>query len=162
MEENQKNDQSKNPTEKSPSEEAQAFKSMADQLEALKKENQDLLKAKKDYYDAVLNGMAPADENVQTKRSAKEIRKDLCEASEKGCTNLEYMKLALELDDACIEEDGRSCFLPKGHDQNGNEIVPTATERETALRFHEVMKGCVDSANGDPDVFDVAFAQALR
>lgn len=162
MEEKQ-NDLGKNPSEiESPSAEAQAFNEMAKQLGELRKENESLQKAKRDYYDAVLNGMPPADESVQKSRSAEEIRKDLREASARGCSNLEYMTLALELDDACIEETGVSCFLPKGHDQNGNPITPTAVERETARKFHEVMSDCVNDAAGDPDAFNVGFARAMK
>lgn len=145
----------------SPSDEAQAFMEMSNRVKSLEAENKSLQKAKRDYYDAILNGQTLSEASGPKKRSVDEIRKDLMTNIDKGCTNLKYAELSLELDDAVIEETGESCFLPKGHDQHGNPIRPTMDEYATAQRFHEVLQDCVETADGDPEVFNVEFARML-
>lgn len=143
------NEQQAVTAEVSPSEEAQVFNEMSKQMQSLKAENAALQKAKRDYYDAILNGGTISEESAPKYRTKEEIRKDLMhDTADK--TNLEYLTLALELDDACIREDGKSCFLPKGKGVN-----PTLEEKEVAQRFHQVVQECIDYADGDPDVFNM-------
>lgn len=128
--------------------EAEALIQQREEIEKLRKENKDLNEAKKKYYDRLLNGTEVKAEIVQPKPTVEQLVKDLRQAQAQGKTDLEYMTIALELDDACIERDGLSCFLPKGRDVN-----PTTEEKEVASRFHAVMRECVDAADGDPDIF---------
>ena len=62
--------------------------------------------------------------------------------------NLEYCKTAIELRDALIEKGERDPFLPFGH-----EVVATDSDYESANRVANVMRECIDYADGDPDIF---------
>lgn len=128
--------------------EAQALNELKKRNDALQAQNADLMAAKKMYYDSVINGQLP-EESAPKERTVKEIRDELVGKVEKGCTNLEYMTLAMELDDACIREEGQSCFLPKGKD-----VTVTADEVMLSEKFPRIIKECIETADGDPVIFD--------
>lgn len=137
--------------------EAQALTEMSKKVNALEAQNAELMAAKKQYYDSILNGQT-AEENVPEFRTRDEIRKDLFGKEDKdNMTNLEYATLAVELDDACIRETGESCFLPKG-----KGVTPTVDERDVAARFNTVLKECIEEAEGDPRVFDQALQRRIK
>lgn len=135
--------------------EAQALSEMSKKVSALEAQNAELMAAKKKYYDAILNGQT-VEEGAQY-RTKDEIRKDLFKQDRDEISNLDYAKLVVELDDACIREDGESCFLPKGKD-----VTPTADERDTAERFHECLVTCINEADGDNEVFNQALARRIK
>lgn len=128
--------------------EAQALNELKKRNDVLAAQNADLQEAKRKYYDAVINGNT-VEEVAPKERTVKEIRDDLISKQEKGCTNLEYAQLVVELDDACRREQGQSCFLPKGRD-----VTVTADEAMLSEKFPAVLKECIETAEGDPDIFN--------
>lgn len=137
--------------------EASTILELKNQLDGLIIENKRLTQAKHDYYDAVLNG-THVEESAPKLRSRDEIRNDLFGREDKdNMTNLDYAKLAVELDDACIRENGESCFLPKG-----KGVTPTVDERDVAVRMNAALKDCIEQANDDPKEFDRAWARYVK
>ena len=100
--------------------------------------------------DALANG-TPIDGVVEPKVSAVEninnLRSKLF-GKVSNLNNLEYCKTAVELRDALIENGERDPFLPFGH-----EVVATDSDYETAERVANVMRECIDYADGDSDIF---------
>lgn len=138
--------------------EASALDEMGKKVKVLEAQNAELLAAKKKYYDSILNGSESMEDAGPKERTRDEIRKDLFGRKDKdNMSNLEYAKLVVELDDACIREEGESCFIPKGKDVN-----PTVDERDTAKRFHEVLKTCIKEADGDNEIFNQALARRIK
>lgn len=137
-------------------EEASALNEMSNKVRNLEAQNAELMAAKKKYYDTILNGGTV--EEVAPYRTRDEIRKELFSIEDKdNMTNLDYAKLAVELDDACIREQGESCFLPKG-----KGVTPTVDERDVAVRMNAVLKECIEEADGDPHIFDQALQRRIR
>lgn len=126
---------------------AAALLKQREKIAALEKQNKELLQAKATFYDAVLNGNQPQPSNGAEDRTVEQCRKDLIAAREK--TNLEYCEAMIALDDACIREQGISCFLPQGKD-----VTPTADEMNTREKFRSVIEECIEIADGDPGVFN--------
>ena len=62
--------------------------------------------------------------------------------------NLDYCKTAVELRDALIENGERDPFLPFGHN-----VLATDSDYESAERVANVMKECIDYADGNDDIF---------
>lgn len=135
--------------------EAQALNEMNRKLKNLEAENAELLTAKKKYYDAILNGQTV--EEVAQYRTRDEIRKELFRQDRDEISNLDYAKLALELDDACIRETGQSCFIPVGTDVN-----PTVDEKDVAVRFHELLEQAIADSNGDKDTFNSILGRVIK
>lgn len=106
----------------------------------LKDENKELL-------DAILEGKEVATEEPQDKRSIEDLRKELF-STENSLSNLEYAEKALELRDRVIEEGGVDPFLPQS-----KQFAYTEEDARAAQRVAEVMKECVEVADGDSDIF---------
>lgn len=136
-------------------EEAQALSEMSKKVSILEAQNAELQAAKKKYYDSILNGQTV--EEVAPYRTRDEIRKELFDEKRDEISNLDYAKLVVELDDACIREEGESCFLPKGKD-----VTPTADEYMTAERFHACLVDCIEEADGDNEIFNQALARRIK
>lgn len=149
-----------NPTT-DPAAEAQIVLDLKKTVDSLKAENAAYKKAQAEVYDKILNG-GTADPAEPTHRPIADIKKDLAKMSDGEATNLEYCKLAIELDDALIADGKDSCFLPKGRDQNGEAITPTADEEATASKFHRIIEECIQEANGDPARFNMALNYRTR
>lgn len=148
--EEMKTNESAKATVSTDAQEAEATLKLKKRNEELEQENASLKEAKSKYYDVLLNSNLPEEEEPK-KRSSGEIRDELIKKSDEGCSNLDYWKLAIELDDACREENnGQSCFLPRG-----NDVVPTADEYARADKVHDVMKECIELSDGDPNVFNM-------
>lgn len=118
---------------------------------SVSRDDYDKLKAdNKKLIDALANG-TQIDGKVEPKVSAvekiNECRKKLFSKGS-DLTNLEYCKTAVELRDALIENGERDPFLPFGHD-----VVATDSDYESANRVANVMKECIDYADGDSDIF---------
>ena len=127
-----------------------------DQIKKLKensvsKDDYNKLKAdNKKLIDALANG-TQVEGVVEPKVSAVEninnLRKKLFSKGS-NLDNLEYCKTAVELRDALIKNGERDPFLPFGHN-----VVATESDHETAERVANVMKECIDYADGDSDIF---------
>lgn len=137
-------------------EQARTLAELKNKVTVLENENKNLQEAKSKYYDQILNG-GSADPIVEQKhRPIKEIRDDMIKGFENDITNLDYCKLAVELDDA-IREDANdrgkvdSAFLPKGKD-----VQITVDEYNTADKMNKVLKECIEEADGNPDKFNMA------
>lgn len=103
----------------------------------LKEENQQLL-------NSIVNGNT----HVETKPRATidELREKLYVTGTKN--NLEYVEKTLELRDALMESGERDPFLPRGH-----QYVPSEEDYVMAERTAEVLRDCVEYADGDSLVF---------
>lgn len=104
----------------------------------LKEENQRLLKS-------LVNG-----ETIQTEVKpidVGELRKDLF-SGDVDMTNLDYMTKVIQLRDTLIANGEKDPFLPWG-----NKITPTQEDVDTAERVAEVIRECLEYAEGDSGVF---------
>lgn len=107
--------------------------------EELREKNKQLIKA-------LATGQTLEDEKEEAV-DIKKLRAELYN-EESDLSNLEYAKKTLELRDALIAEGGRDPFLPWGE-----KIIPTQQDVEAANRVYEVMKECIEYADGDNAVF---------
>lgn len=109
--------------------------------EKLKAENKQLL-------DSIING------NELEQPVKKEEPVDIDDLRKKmfndhsNMSNLEYVSNALKLRDALIEKGEKDPFLPAGE-----KIIPTEEDITTANRVAQVMKDCVEYAEGDSAIF---------
>lgn len=118
---------------------------------SVSKDDYNKLKAdNKRLIDALANGTS-VEGKVEPKTSAvekiNECRKKLF-GKGSNLDNLEYCKTAVELRDALIENGDRDPFLPFGHN-----VVTTDSDYETTERVSNIMKECIDYADGDSDIF---------
>lgn len=132
------------------------LKKKVDELEAKNKEYQE---TEKQYYSKVLNDDTVVPDNG-SKRSIDEITKEMADKVKKGCSNLDYIKLALELNDRYKENNGKSVFLPKT--LKGKSSTITREERENAQEFEDTMKELVKEANGDSKKFNRLLEDAME
>ena len=118
---------------------------------SVSKDDYNKLKAdNKKLIDALANGTQIEDavgSKVSAIENINELRKKLFSKGS-NLDNLEYCKTAVELTDALIEKGERDPFLPFGHN-----VVATDSDHETAERVANVMKECIDYADGDSDIF---------
>lgn len=127
-----------------------------DQIKKLKetsvsKDDYNKLKAdNKKLIDALANG-TQLNDKVESKIDAIEninnLRKKLF-GKGSNLNNLEYCKAAVELRDALIENGERDPFLPFGHN-----VLATDSDYESSNRVANVMKECIDYADGNDDIF---------
>lgn len=110
-----------------------------EQYTKLKEENSKLLKS-------IISGDTSGIETKE-KTDATALRKDLFNV-DNPLSNLDYITKVLELRDTIIEEGGNDPFLPYG-----SKIAPDNNDIECANRVAEVLKDCVDYAQGDSLVF---------
>ena len=106
----------------------------------LKEENKQLL-------DALINGGQVTQELQKEPVDINGLRKKLF-SGEAELSNLDYMKTALELREALLDQGSPDPFLPYG--QN---IAPTDEDIRTADRVAEAIKSCIDYADGDSEIF---------
>ena len=109
----------------------------------LKDENKQLL-------DSLINGSQIAIEQMKpeiTDEYVNGLRKKLFNPDE-GLSNLEYAKTATELRDALLERGEVDPFLPVGHN-----ISPTDEDYVKADRVGQVLKECIEYADGDSELF---------
>ena len=110
-----------------------------EQLEKLKGENKQLL-------DALINGK---EINIEKEEPVdiKQLRKDLFN-KDAQMSNLDYISNALKLRDALIEKGERDPFLPYG-----DKVNLTAEHYDKAENVAQVLKECVEFADGDSGIF---------
>ena len=110
--------------------------------EKLKSENKQLL-------DALVNGKEIELTNKKEPVDINQLRKELFNNSrEKNLSNLEYVSTALKLRDALIERGERDPFLPYG-----DKVTLTAEHYDKANMVADVLKECVEFADGDSGIF---------
>ena len=117
---------------------------------SVSKDDYNKLKAdNKKLIDALANGTQV--DVVESKVSAvdkiNELRTKLF-SKVSNLNNLDYCKTAVELRDALIEKGEKDPFLPFGHN-----VIATDSDIETANRVANVMKECIEYADGDSDIF---------
>ena len=127
-----------------------------DQIKKLKensvsKDDYNKLKAdNKKLIDALASGTqieSKVEQKIDAVENINNLRKKLFSKGS-NLDNLEYCKTAVELRDALIENGEKDPFLPFGHN-----VVATDSDHETAERVANVMKECIEYADGDPDIF---------
>lgn len=104
----------------------------------LKAENKRLL-------DSIVNGQEIETEGKAEMRDPDVIREELFNHEH---TNLDYVKLMLELRNTLIAKGERDPFLPYG-----SQIAPTAEDELKAEKAAQIYQECIDYAEGDPKLF---------
>ena len=113
--------------------------------EKLQQENRDLVNQIINGEGGAGNGQAKA---PKTEADIKALREKLYGPKSSELTNLEFCDLTLQLRDAVIEVEGIDPFLP-----HGANIKPNDLDVERAQAVADVMKQCIQEANGDSGVF---------
>lgn len=107
--------------------------------DSLRAENKRLL-------DSIVNGQTVELSQVQQpKKDINELRKAVFKDES---TNLQYWTNVLDLRDALIENGERDPFLPYGQ-----KILPTNEDIECANRVANVVRECIEYAEGDTEIF---------
>lgn len=111
------------------------------------KDDYDKLKAEKALLVQTLanGGSLPADGQPVKARTIEESRKAFFSPD---LSNLEKAKAAIEIREYCIEKGLDDPFLP-----NGKKIVSEQSDRDAADRVAEVLKSCIENADGDDPSF---------
>lgn len=113
---------------------------------SVNRQDYDKLKAEnKRLIDSIVNGQEINVEAQKPQRPIEDLRDELFN---KNLTNLQYITDALELRDRIIQSGEPDPFLPIG-----KQIFPTDDDVKTANRVADVLKECVEYANGDSQVF---------
>lgn len=111
---------------------------------------EDYLKLKADnkrLLDTLVQGGSLSPDEVPQPVDVDALRKELF-TTECDLNNLDYITKSLQLRDAIIEKGGIDPFLPYG-----KHIAPTDEDISTANRVADILKECVDYAEGDSSVF---------
>ena len=107
----------------------------------LKSENQRLL-------DALVQGKEIEITNTKEPVDINKLRKELFDNRDKNISNLDYVSNALKLRDALLEKGERDPFVPYG-----DKVTLTAEHFDKANMVAEVLKECVEFADGDSGIF---------
>lgn len=110
-----------------------------EQYEKVVAENGELVKA-------LVNGETPQTSTPKEKADIPAMRQKLYGGGD--ISNLDYWKTTLELRDAVIEQEGYDPFLPKG-----TKIAATAEDVQKANHVAEVIRDCINYADGDSRLF---------
>ena len=108
------------------------------EYEKLQEENKQLI-------NALANGETITTTVEVEKPSLAELRANLMKEDQ---TNLEFIKNALALRTAVIEQEGYDPFVPRG-----SQYAPTAEDEVTAQKVADIYQECVDYADGDSQLF---------
>ena len=108
------------------------------EYEKLQEENKQLI-------NALANGETITTTVEVEKPSLADLRANLMKEEQ---TNLEFVKNALALREAVIEQEGYDPFVPRG-----SQYAPTAEDEATAQKVADIYQECVDYANGDSQLF---------
>ena len=111
-----------------------------DKYEQLEREKKELIQALKQG-----NQVSLVDDTEE--KSIDELRADLFKKGP-DMNNLDYIKAALELRGAILENGGRDPFLP-----NGKNYVDNVTDMQKAEQVAQALEECIDYANGDSQLF---------
>lgn len=107
----------------------------------LREENQRLL-------DALVQGKDIELMKKEEPVDIDQLRKDLFYNKDKHLSNLDYVSNALKLRDALLEKGERDPFLPYG-----DKVTLTADHYDKAENVAQVLKECVEFADGDSGIF---------
>lgn len=107
----------------------------------LKSENQRLL-------DALVQGKEIELGEKKEPVDINKLRKELFDNRDKNISNLDYVSNALKLRDALLEKGERDPFVPYG-----DKVTLTAEHFDKANMVAEVLKECVEFADGDSGIF---------
>lgn len=107
----------------------------------VKDENKKLL-------DSLVRGDSISQEQVKPRPTMDDLRRDLYGSGSDSLSNLDYWTKTLELREQIIESGKEDPFVPQGHN-----IVATEEDRAAAQRVADVVKHCIDVADGDSLVF---------
>lgn len=120
------------------------------QLDDLKAENKQLL-------DALVNGgQVDLPQEKINKPSIQDLRNKLFK-KDNECSNLEYVKNALELRERLIEAGERDPFLPVG-----DQVNLTADHCDKAQKIADGLQHCVDFADGDSGIFTAEYQRVVK
>ena len=108
------------------------------EYEKLQEENKQLI-------NALANGETITTTVEVEKPSLADLRANLMKEEQ---TNLEFIKNALALRTAVIEQEGYDPFVPRG-----SQYAPTAEDEVTAQKVADIYQECVDYADGDSQLF---------
>lgn len=86
--------------------------------------------------------------DVEPSVDPAEVGKKLFARSQKYHNDLEYFTDVLAYRDAVIESGSQDPFLPYSHD-----YVPSESESRRAQEIADILKECVEYADGDPSIF---------
>ena len=115
--------------------------------ESLKAENKKLLQA-------VIDGDKIDLSQTENKQTIKDLKEELFK---NDLTNLDFCKKALELRSSLMAEGKGDPFLPTG------KSVPLTEDDYSAVdRVVDVLEQCIEAADGDPHVFNLAFQKRLQ
>ena len=110
------------------------------EYDKLKAENKELI-------NSLVNGQVVTNEPAKEMKDINKLRKELFNP-DKELSNLEYATKALELRDALIESGEADPFLPIG-----SKYTPRVDDINTANKVAEVLKECIEYAEGDTRLF---------
>lgn len=110
-----------------------------------KAEYEKLQAENKQIFQAYVNGQYPEKEVETEPVDIDELRSNVFK---KEHNNLEYWKDVLALRDGLISNGEKDPFLPYGE-----KIVPTNEDIECANRVAEVVRECIEYAEGDSEIF---------
>lgn len=119
--------------------------------EKLKLENKQLL-------DAFVQGKELEQEMKKEPVDVNKLRKELFNNSrEKNLSNLDYVSNALKLRDALLEKGERDPFVPYG-----DKVTLTAEHYDKANMVADVLKECVEFADGDSGIFTAELQRRMK
>ena len=99
--------------------------------------------------DAIINGgEIPSPSEPKQPADIAALRKELFSSESGDLSNIDYIKKALELRDALIEQQGVDPFLPMG-----KNISPTAEDMESSNKLADAFRSCIEYADGDSQLF---------
>jgi hypothetical protein len=107
----------------------------------VKDENKKLL-------DSLVRGDSISQDQVKPRESMADLRKSLYGSGSDSLSNLDYWTKTLELREQIMESGKEDPFVPQGHN-----IVATEEDRAAAQRVADVVKHCIEVADGDSLVF---------
>lgn len=116
------------------------------EYDRIKKENERLVSEIINGGDGAGSGQNPSPQ--QQEASIDELREKLYGPKCSELSNLDYWKYTLELRDAVINKGDPDPFLPVG-----TKISPTSEDEEKANNVADVVKQCIDEAEGNSEVF---------
>ncbi|MBR4967855.1 MAG: hypothetical protein IKY19_06470 [Bacteroidaceae bacterium] len=115
-----------------------------------KEEYQKILDDNRKMANALANGINYSGEEQKEPVDIDELRDKLFSPEHQRKTNLQYFTEVLQLRDALIEAGQPDPFLPFNR-----EYIPTQQDMADAERIANNLKECVETAAGDPAVFNV-------
>jgi len=121
--------------------------------EALKDDNKKLL-------DAIVNGQNEEDQTVvYSDDEVNALREKLFNTEKHDLTNLEYAQCAVQLREAILEKSGGKTDIFVG---TYNKFEPTTEDYYRAKNTAEVLKECIDYAEGDSQLFTQELQRRMK